>query len=62
LNISLDKKASGALTAKERDLVGDARVWEIADITYHKNDMAETELLCELDRIDREKKTLIRQV
>jgi hypothetical protein len=48
------------LSEKEQDLIADGRVWEIADITFHKNDMAETELLCELDRIDREKKTLIR--
>ena len=42
--------------------MGDGRVWEIVDITYHKNDLIETDLLCELDRIDRAKKTIIRQI
>lgn len=57
---ALEQKAKGGLTEKEEAEMGDGRVWEIVDITYHKNDLIETDLLCELDRIDRAKKTIIR--
>lgn len=40
----------------------DNKQWELVDITFHKNDMRETELLDAMDAIDRKKKTLIRKI
>lgn len=62
LNAIQGKKFNNAVEGAEDGAVTDLKQWEIVDITMHKNDMRETELLDQMDEIDRKKKTLIRKI
>ena len=58
----MEKKATLINDWNELARIREDRIWEIVDVTFGKCDDEEKEYLTKMDEIDREKRTVMRQL